>query len=192
MYHFRPLLSTPPLSLNQNLTSRYNEQTHYYQAKINGEWVNDRYFNPEDPTTDMIPIMTSNTLPKGVCSANSTASGYQPYYAFDNSNAWYPAMSVSPAWVQYKFDEPTTIRKVSAEINVFDKVNVQCNIQISADGSTWRTVATYVTGSGRYYHTFEAMLEEPQTIQYIRLQSPNVLYGSQNVYVGIARIHAYN
>lgn len=81
----------------------------------------------------LVPTMTSNTTPKGVCSASAYESTYYPYKAFDtpimataNSQiaGWSPTSSSSygSTWVQYEAEESMKPKMVSA-IAISDSAN---------------------------------------------------------------------
>lgn len=64
----------------------------------------------------LVPTMTSNTTPSGECSASSIyGTGYEAYKAFtgNNNDEWAASSSSTPAWIQYKFAEPTCVSRFS-------------------------------------------------------------------------------
>ena len=91
-----------------------------------------------------VPTMTSNTTPSGVCSADYSESSTYPWKAFDKSNTgsgdyWsHYGNNNFPAWIQYKFAEPTLIDHVMI-YPLFD-VHLRAKsfvVKGSADGSNW-------------------------------------------------------
>lgn len=88
----------------------------------------------------LVPVMTSNTTPSGECSASSNGSAYQPYKAFDNNDStFWAATSSSNQWIQYKFSEPTCIKR----IYVKNTQNSNADIMASNDGSNWNTLKSF-------------------------------------------------
>ena len=96
-----------------------------------------------------VPIMTSNTTPSGVVSADSYYStGYEPWRAFartlDASHCWHTTNTTSAHWIRYQFTKSVRITHVS----IVDRVgaptgNVSAILQGSNDGgSTWEDIAT--------------------------------------------------
>ncbi len=63
----------------------------------------------------LVPIMTSNTTPSGVCSASSSySSDYLAWKAFDknvNTNWGTSEAASTNAWLQYEFPQPVIVRK---------------------------------------------------------------------------------
>lgn len=159
----------------------------------NGTWYQDRYFNPHDPISPQIPEMTTNTTPRGVASSSSYQEGYEAYRAFDSAktNGWYPVTSERNSWVKYEFDTLTTIRRAKASIRVYNKQGVRLYIQVSSDNVAWEDVANYATTTENGVLSFETTFD-PKNIRFIRLSSPDVMYGSNGNYVGVTDLQAYN
>jgi len=65
--------------------------------------------------TDLVPTMTSNTTPSGVCSASSDQAG-APWNAFDDSNTtdWRSADTVT-GWLQYQFTSAEIALSISLQ-----------------------------------------------------------------------------
>ena len=91
-----------------------------------------------------VPKMTSNTAPSGVVSAYSSASGHNPYYAFDGvasdqfyttEHGWSSSNSALPQWLQYEFPDPITI--TCAKIRAYNTTaNNTKDFQIRASNSS--------------------------------------------------------
>jgi hypothetical protein len=95
--------------------------------------------------------MTSNTAPSGTCSARKTASGYYPYYAFDNNGntVWYDNNNPNNnTWIQYQFASAIKAKKISIKSTVAQAVS-DFTLNASNDGNTW-TALTTGTGDGDY------------------------------------------
>lgn len=97
-------------------------------------------------TSNLIPIMTSNTAPSGVASASSIYSASNDaWVAFDGNNTstkW--ATSVATGWVQYKFNSPQRIGQyaIIGESSVPNAVQVPETWTFlgSNDGVNWTTL----------------------------------------------------
>ncbi|MET4561044.1 hypothetical protein ABIA69_002189 [Lysinibacillus parviboronicapiens] len=83
----------------------------------NGEY---KKFNEEVPAisdnVNAIPIMTSDTAPKGVASSSGFRSGFPPYHAFDNNSATMWRLDALPtngnSWIMYEFEKPKIVEKI--------------------------------------------------------------------------------
>lgn len=70
----------------------------------------------------LVPIMTSNTTPYGVVSADSetTGSGNYAWKAFDGSiedgHSW-RSTSTSGSWIQYQFTNPVCVKRLTCEMH---------------------------------------------------------------------------
>ena len=87
-----------------------------------------------------IPTMTSNTTPSGMCSATSTYSGRQPYYAFDKStsNSWMSADNAGAnCRLVYGFSEAVKICKASFYTTGATVYESAYKVQGSHDGVNW-------------------------------------------------------
>lgn len=120
---------------------------------------------------NVVPVMTSNTLPSGVASAYSAASGYEAYKAFASAALhWEPVMATGGAkYLQYKFasakhiigfsfnvqfDRGQNITLASAGLlTMFQNNSVSLRIDGSNDGITWTTLHT-ICGWGVPYSKF--------------------------------------
>ena len=90
------------------------------------------------------PNMTSNTTPRGVCSASSTSNNTYAWSIFDGSWSTYHCVDqVASAWVQYKFAEPVLIKYIEMLGG-----NKQA-IQASNDGSNFVEIGNFNGASGR-------------------------------------------
>jgi hypothetical protein len=62
----------------------------------------------------LVPKMTSNTTPSGICSASTVNGGDQPYKAFDDdseNSGWHSTSGVQQ-WIEYEFPIPTVVSMV--------------------------------------------------------------------------------
>lgn len=103
---------------------------------------NSTYF--ESVLNAKVPIMTSNTTPSGICSADSTYTGYEAYQAFSNNvYGWSPAGSgIGTFWFQYDFGK--TIKPAIMEIkNKFASAVTNGKYEVSNDMTNWITVQEF-------------------------------------------------
>ena len=63
-----------------------------------------------------VPVMTSNTTPSGVASAENAETSYPAWYAFDNNASSFWSSSTTgttvTAYLQYEFDSDVSVNKV--------------------------------------------------------------------------------
>ena len=106
----------------------------------------------------IIPLMTSNTTPSGVVSANNfyqSSPTYAPYKAFDrsvstNTNHWLTDGAV-PLWLEYEFPSSKVIVAYSLETNYNNLPN---SWQFQAwNGSTWVVLDTVTGNTSNNYQT---------------------------------------
>ena len=66
----------------------------------------------------LVPTMTSDNTPSGVCIASTVLSGYNAYKAFDgdNTSAWIPNNNATNNYVGYEFTLAQRVEKVTATI----------------------------------------------------------------------------
>lgn len=89
---------------------------------------------------NLIPKMTSATVPSGVVSANNYYSSYQPYNAFDNIDSgtgWLINSAKSPMWLSYEFPSPKVIAKYTLVIASLDRAPKDWTFEGSMDGVSW-------------------------------------------------------
>ncbi|HEX3044825.1 MAG TPA: discoidin domain-containing protein [Bacillota bacterium] len=108
--------------------------------------------NLKDSTSDLVPIMTSNTSPSGIASASSifdTTSTYDAWRAFDGNDTsatfshWVSGNGSIPAWLSYEFTEPKYIigYHILAEYTLSDRTPKEWSFQ-GWDGTAWVTLDT--------------------------------------------------
>lgn len=159
-----------------NTTVRYNAETHYIQISVDGEWINYRYFNPQEPVA-LVPTMMSNTTPYGECSASSVYNFNEPYKAFDNNESTFYASNPTGGrqynWITYKFDNLVTITHLAVKPKRYldSIVYGDAKILTSADGTTWTEIG-------------EMQLDNTDNTQYYTFATPveNVLYVKFYIY----------
>lgn len=66
----------------------------------------------------LVPIMTSDNTPSGICIASTVLSGYNAYKAFDgdNTSAWIPNNNATNNYVGYEFTSAQRVERVTATI----------------------------------------------------------------------------
>lgn len=89
---------------------------------------------------NLIPAMTSDTLPSGIADA-SDESQFPAWYAFTGVifNPWVPAGS-PPQWLRYQFPAAQTVAAYGVAADSFTGSTFQ--FQGSNDGTTWTTLDT--------------------------------------------------
>lgn len=123
-----------------------------------------------NPTSTLVPTMTSNTTPSGVASADNAANG-AAWYAFDTSTStrWYTANTTLPHWIQYQFTVQTTVASYSV-LNVDDILMRSWKFQGSNDGTNWTDLDVHTSDSSQSNGvTVTYNLAAPATYQYFRL-----------------------
>ena len=123
----------------------------------------------------VIPRMTSDTTPKGKCSASYVHSGRYAYYGFttpSNGNVgnardfwYYGGNSSANNWIEYEFNRPSTILYVSFG-TIQDGIGKHVKIQYSDDDTNWIDADT-ITIATNEYSTYE--LSSPVYCKYIRI-----------------------
>jgi hypothetical protein len=123
----------------------------------------------------IIPRMTSDTTPKGKCSASYVYSGRYAYYGFttpSNGNVananefWYcGGNSSANNWIEYEFDKPSTILAVSFG-TIENGVGKRVKVQYSNDETNWTDIKT-ITITTNDYTTYK--LPSPVYCKYMRL-----------------------
>jgi hypothetical protein len=125
----------------------------------------------------LVPIMTSNTTPSGVCSASSTYTGYDAYKAFDgdNTSVWSVASGETSGWLEYKFPTAQKVNKVEITPH-FNSSTGACAIKdfeirgSNDDFSTYTTLHTGVIPNGVYsVTTFTYTFENTVAFESYRL-----------------------
>ena len=97
----------------------------------------------------LTPIMTSNTAPSGVASADSEIDGTRKAWrAFDRSNindeadCWHSTNSAYPHWVKYQFPQKEVVRAYSIACRGDSKCITTWKLQGSNDNSNWDDLDT--------------------------------------------------
>jgi len=152
------LVSALPAALREPVHPRRNVEEF---APVEARFVRFavRATNRGEPCLDELEVYPADDEPRNVAlavnGARATASGSLPGYAihelegvndgrYGNGRSWI-ASQVS-AWVQIELPQVTRINKViwgrDREGNFIDRLATQYEVQISNDGSAWRTVAS--------------------------------------------------
>ena len=126
------------------------EQTPY---NINSSTAIAAQFVGVELNNPLIPVMTSNFIPSGSCTASHTYKGYDPYFAFTTSHPhnkakyqsmWYSHVIDQDTWLQYTFPAPVLAANASIEGTIWeDKWPMgpqNFKIEGSNDGTTWTTL----------------------------------------------------
>ena len=91
----------------------------------------------------LVPVMTSDTTPSGVCSAYPVQTGYDAYKAFDGDESTFWASGARSGWIQYEFPTPKIVNKVSWLDSTTTQRTGTFKIQASNDGFVSETVDLY-------------------------------------------------
>ncbi|MBR1416410.1 MAG: discoidin domain-containing protein [Bacilli bacterium] len=117
-------------------------------------FINSQYISNVDAYAIQVPTMTSNSSPSG--EASSSYDGLAPYLAFDkksdssSSRSAWVGQKYANGYVQYKFDKPNRIYKLTLE-NLFDGGSnyvTSFTLQGSNDGENFTDLYTGNNGSG--------------------------------------------
>ena len=117
----------------------------------------------------LVPVMTSDTTPSGVCSCSH--EGAQPWYAFDGDDTTRMTLrpsSISYEWVGYEFETPQSVRKIKDL--VYGSINTRVSsakLQYSSDGNTWNDIQTFSDYKNSSSH--EYAISTSQTAKYWRI-----------------------
>ncbi|MEE9557281.1 MAG: hypothetical protein V3V76_08475 [Candidatus Adiutricales bacterium] len=100
--------SLPLLNMVDGFVDEYEDENGVDTGASSNQFfdaVNKLYQNVGTGTTDLVPVMTSDTTPSGVCSASTVfGAGSEAFRAFDEaSDEWLTQNGVSTGWVQYQF-----------------------------------------------------------------------------------------
>lgn len=123
---------------------------------------------------ELIPRMTSDTTPKGICSASTVVDGRYAYYGFTMSNGecnvnnaqqfWYNNGGTDQ-WIDYEFDSSVTIYSVS--FRAYESSNRErFKFQFSLDGTNW-TESDTITIETTTYETYT--LSNPVYCKHLRI-----------------------
>lgn len=140
----------------------------------NSDWCtaicNSAYF--ESVLNTKNPVMTSNTTPSGVASANGNYTDYYPWKAFDgnDSTSWAsPSTASLSDWLKYEFaDDGIIIKKIRIKSNRYQTYKIQA----SNDNSSWTDLYSGVTGDVSTY------IENTIRYKYIKYVPTSLVGGS--------------
>lgn len=153
---------------------------------------------------DLIPKMTSNTTPSGVCSASSNAgNNYLPFYAFDKDYGYDPytwaTTQALPQWICYQFPEPKCVRRLVTVNRNEDSVSSPHNRAVSSfifqgsnDGTNWTDLeqCTSPSSASHYKNTYD--IENEDSYSYYRLYITGNFNNATGTGCGFAEIEMYD
>lgn len=141
---------------------------------------------------ELVPHMTSNTTPSGVCSASSNISTYDPWKAFDGTNTneydcWHSDGTV-PQWLCYAFTTPTCVSGVeltSRNLSNNGVMPATFKIQGSNDGVNWDDLGSYswthgLTGN----YTDSYSISGTDSYLYVRLYGDSAVVSGAKINIG--------
>ncbi len=125
-------------------TIQYNGIT--YNAGDIFVGIEDLPYYDETVITDLIPDMTSNTSPSGMCFGDGVYRNYAQYNywkafnksVYDNNDNWLSLETVDkpfPHWIGYKFEECVICNKFIVQTRIGDHVHVPKKIKIEASNN---------------------------------------------------------
>lgn len=140
---------------------------------------NSAYF--ESVLNAKVPTMTSNTAPSGEASADSNSGN--GYKGFDNNNSTYwegntvTGTNSRTGWLQYKFTQPTVIRKL--EVVTYSGDNWSNGVLLGSNSGNNDDFAEIATFSGSHtgvnygssYNRFTANVDNNTAYLYYRFKS---------------------
>jgi hypothetical protein len=135
-------------------------------------------FEVAQENVNLIPVMTSNTAPSGVASANDDFSGANPaWMAFDGDDAtyWYGYPTINSGWIQYQFVSPVIVQSIKILGFAASQVGyypADWTFEGSNDGSNWDILDTR-TGMGTD--------DDDQLHEYSFVNSTQYLYYKLNI-----------
>lgn len=123
---------------------------------------------------ELIPRMTSDTTPKGICSASTVMNGRYAYYGFTTSNGeininnaqhfWYNSGGADQ-WIGYEFESPATLYRVN--FRAYENgTGKRFRFQFSLDGTNW-TNGDIITITSNAYTEYN--LENPVYCKHLRI-----------------------
>lgn len=144
-------------------------------------------------TENLIPIMTSNTVPSGIASASNFLTDDPPWEAFDGifntgTEVWTTNANVTTGWLAYEFSEPKIISKYS----IYGKINNPTQsprnwtFEGSNDGVTWIVLDTR-TNQTTWTNNVPNEYEISNTTQYKRYRI-NITANNGSSYLSIAEL----
>lgn len=142
---------------------------------------------------DKVPKMTSNTTPEGEVSASSYLADGPAYQAFNsdvtnNSGIWHSAAGANQ-WIQYKFVNPTSVRKFKILIGTAG--GFKANLQASNDGSNWVNLKDGLDFVSKET-VYDIDLDNGSYYLYYRLNIPESYYRANNTqYVVLPELQFY-
>lgn len=170
--------------LYSDISVRYDAKSKYIQILYNGEWINYKKINLEEPV-GLIPVMTSNTFPSGKASATMSNRG-EPYRAFDgNNNAYWGAETGGSINVslEYEFDSTVIVEGFNYTMGNYANKYGAGNVTFYAFyQNSWHEVIT--TPTPQFGVPVVKFFENPiENVKKVRLHisNPAFLAGS-NVY----------
>jgi len=139
----------------------------------------------------LVPTMTDNTHPSGICTADASYGSYQPYVVFDrdSSTIWLGNGSTNKS-VTYQFPEVQTVKRLALQTLV-DTANVRIKnfkVQGSNDGSTYTDIGSFVYANNHDLQYFD--LNNETSYLYYRLLVVDSYDSS--LMIGIATIQYYS
>ena len=140
-----------------------------------------------------VPTMTSNTKPRGVASSDSIYAGYEPYFAFDKSDARFiSALSHGTHYLRYQFTTDIwpfafNIRNSYATYNAGFK---NAKLQGSTNGSTWTDLTENILFPTNTTLTeYVVSAENANSFDYVQIIGSDAYYADGRV--GVTELNIY-
>ena len=140
----------------------------------------------------LIPAMTSNTTPSGVCSSSGNHATFQPYMAFSQINTgvetdWYASQGTTGKWIQYEFPSAVLINRL--HILSTTRPIASSNLQASNDNSTWVQLADIGAISANAEKTVD--FSNLTLYKYYRYNGVPAIGPDNDYYLGIRQLQLY-
>ena len=167
--------------LGQNPEILWELLNSYPYADLNRLW-NDIFDSPTIrdrllPFMDSNPIMTSNTEPLGIATADSEYSTNTAFRAFDQSTSsvWRPVAATGIHWLMYEFAPSTAIIPYTLRINMIESNATvgASTFQASNNGSSWVNLATIPNSTSASFRAFNIRQTNEIGYSMYRLQRPS-------------------
>jgi len=171
---------------------RYNQSSGYVQIYIDGQWVNWKYFNPNE-LVPLIPIMTGNNSPSGdvIVSGQYTSHNNYPWHAFDGnpSSYWLSMYNLAGQYIIYHFAKSVSIKQF--KFKPFANLSAISRFYISSDGINYKEVKSI-----QYNNSNELTInleDEETNVTYIKMSCDTYNFKSDvgDYYTAVIEFQAY-
>lgn len=146
-------------------------------------------------TSNVVPIMTSNTSPTGEVTASTFGTSFDPFKAFDdNQTNFWGTNNIATGWIAYDFKIPTKVAKysISPRTGAEATQSPQDFTFQGWDGTKWVVLDTRVGITGWATNTFKEFdLSDEYNYSKYKLDVTKNTSNGSNTYVTIGEIKMY-